>query len=71
VAAAVVVAALLTLASRAAVIGGAAGADADAWGSGTSLEWATDSPPAVGNFASVPTVVSPQPLLDTIDGGAS
>jgi heme/copper-type cytochrome/quinol oxidase subunit 1 len=71
VAAAVVTTAVLTALNRAAVLGGAAGAEPDAWGTGTSLEWATASPPAPGNFASVPTVTSPQPLLDTNDGGAS
>jgi heme/copper-type cytochrome/quinol oxidase subunit 1 len=35
----------------------------DPW-SGHTLEWATSSPPPVGNFASLPTVTSEAPLYD-------
>ena len=35
----------------------------DPWG-GQTLEWATTSPPPVDNFATTPTVMSPEPLLD-------
>lgn len=35
----------------------------DPW-SGHTLEWATSSPPPVGNFASLPTVASEAPLYD-------
>ena len=35
----------------------------DPWG-GQTLEWATTSPAPVDNFAEVPTVMSPEPLLD-------
>ena len=45
-------------------IGGAATADADAWGFGQTLEWATDTPPAPGNFGALADVTSPEPLLD-------
>jgi heme/copper-type cytochrome/quinol oxidase subunit 1 len=65
-----VAAVALTLVNRVAVIGGAAGAGPDPWGGGTSLEWATDSPPAPGNFGALPPVTSPEPLLDLNDGGA-
>jgi heme/copper-type cytochrome/quinol oxidase subunit 1 len=41
-----------------------ADADADPWG-GATLEWATGSPPAAGNFTVAPPLVtSPTPLLD-------
>ena len=40
------------------------------WGTGATLEWLTDSPPAPGNFAEVPEILSPEPLLDANDGGA-
>ena len=35
----------------------------DPW-SGQTLEWATTSPPPDDNFATTPTVMSPEPLLD-------
>lgn len=42
----------------------AGAADADPWGSGQTLEWATDSPPARGNFGELAEVSSGEPLLD-------
>jgi len=39
----------------------------DAWGVGQSLEWATSSPPAPGNFGVLARVDSPEPLLDITD----
>lgn len=36
----------------------------DPWGTGQTLEWATTSPPAVGNFEEVPAVTSAEPLCD-------
>lgn len=41
----------------------------DAWGTGQTLEWLCDSPPATGNFGTLATVTSPEPLLDLADGG--
>jgi len=35
----------------------------DPW-DGQTLEWATSSPAPTGNFAEVPMVASPEPLLD-------
>jgi heme/copper-type cytochrome/quinol oxidase subunit 1 len=43
----------------------------DPWGTGQSLEWATASPPAVGNFAEVPAVASAEPLVDLRGGTAA
>ncbi len=44
---------------------GARGTDEPAaWGVGQTLEWATASPPARGNFATQPSVDSAEPLLD-------
>lgn len=41
-------------------------------GTGLTLEWATASPPAPGNFTEpLPQVTSPYPLLDLRDGGAA
>lgn len=40
-----------------------AGSSPTAW-SGTTLEWATPSPPPVGNFPAPPIVTSPTPLAD-------
>jgi cytochrome c oxidase subunit 1 len=62
---------LLVLSTRAAVLRGATTADGDPWGSGPTLEWATDSPPSPGNFGTLPVVTSPEPVLDLADGGAS
>ena len=47
------------------VLGAAFGSsnDGDGW-SGTTLEWATSSPPSFGNFDSPPVVRSATPLLD-------
>lgn len=42
---------------------GKADASDDPW-DGHTLEWATDSPPPVGNFAAAPVVRSERPLLD-------
>jgi heme/copper-type cytochrome/quinol oxidase subunit 1 len=67
---AVAVATALTIIARLAVIGGGSTAEADPWGTGPTLEWLTDSPPAPGNFAEVPEILSPEPLLDANDGGA-
>ncbi len=43
--------------------------DADAWGTGQTLEWLADSPPATGNFATLDPVVSSEPLLDLATAG--
>lgn len=40
------------------------GAGGTAPWSGATLEWATDSPPPIGNFVGPPVVRSPYPLLD-------
>jgi cytochrome c oxidase subunit 1 len=61
---ALLIAFVLLIAARGAVLNGGETADADAWGVGQSLEWACDSPPAPGNFGELAEVVSPQPLLD-------
>jgi heme/copper-type cytochrome/quinol oxidase subunit 1 len=42
----------------------------DPW-EGHTLEWATTSPPAIGNFATVPEVTSEAPLYDARYGGGS
>jgi heme/copper-type cytochrome/quinol oxidase subunit 1 len=44
------------------VLGSGEPAGDDPW-SGHTLEWATSSPPAPGNFAEVPMVTSPTPLF--------
>ncbi len=49
---------------------GSAAAD-DPWGAGQTLEWATSSPPARGNFGALPVVTSAEPLLDVASGEAS
>ena len=36
----------------------------DPWGGGQTLEWTTGSPAPLNNFADVPTVASPEPVLD-------
>jgi len=41
--------------------------EADAWGRGQSLEWATTSPPESGNFGELEVVRSPEPLLDAAE----
>lgn len=38
----------------------------DPW-SGQTLEWAATSPPPRGNFAEVPVIASPEPLLDSAE----
>jgi len=65
--AAVLAAALLVLANtiQAALSSGSAD---PAWSGGT-LEWATDTPPAFGNFASAPVVRSAAPVFDQEDSG--
>jgi heme/copper-type cytochrome/quinol oxidase subunit 1 len=57
------------LAARASVLGGGRTDDADAWGTGQTLEWLCDSPPATGNFGTLAVVTSPEPLLDLTEGG--
>jgi heme/copper-type cytochrome/quinol oxidase subunit 1 len=42
----------------------------DPW-EGRTLEWATTSPPPVGNFATLPEVTSEAPLYDARYAGAS
>jgi cytochrome c oxidase subunit I len=42
----------------------------DPW-EGHTLEWATTSPPPVGNFASLPGVTSEAPLYDARYAAAS
>ena len=61
-----VVLALAVLAFLALLVGAARSTTApgdDPWG-GHTLEWATSSPPPVGNFASLPAVTSEAPLYD-------
>lgn len=41
--------------------------EADAWGTGQSLEWACPSPPPPGNFGELAVVRSPEPLLDAAE----
>lgn len=48
---------------------GKAAGEADPY-EGLTLEWAADSPPAPGNFDSVPEVRSPYPLHDLRTGGS-
>lgn len=57
------------LAARASVLGGGATDAPDAWGTGQTLEWLCESPPAPGNFGTLATVTSPEPLLDLAEGG--
>jgi heme/copper-type cytochrome/quinol oxidase subunit 1 len=57
------------LAARFSVLGGGRTDDADPWGTGQTLEWLADSPPAAGNFATLAPVTSPEPLLDLAEGG--
>lgn len=54
---------LATLALMASTLGTGDPAADDPW-SGHTLEWATSSPPPVGNFVDVPMVTSAAPLLD-------
>lgn len=65
--------ALGVLSALGAVLGAArAGADGPTQpdATGLTLEWATASPPAAGNFTEpLPPVTSPYPLLDLRDGG--
>jgi heme/copper-type cytochrome/quinol oxidase subunit 1 len=44
-----------------------ASVEADAWGTGQSLEWACPSPPPPGNFGELAVVHSPEPLLDAAE----
>jgi heme/copper-type cytochrome/quinol oxidase subunit 1 len=67
-AAVAVIGLVLFLANRAATLGGSS-TEADPWGCGQTLEWATDSPPAVGNFGELAEVVSAEPLLDLTESG--
>ncbi len=46
------------------LIGARGASDDDPSGTGQTLEWATSSPPALGNFAEVPAVTSAEPLSD-------
>ncbi len=43
----------------------------DAWGTGTSLEWATTSPPPAHNFDRLPPITSFAPLYDLRHPGAA
>ena len=57
-----------------ALIGSMAGkgeAANDPWNVGQTLEWDTTSPPERGNFATIPVVTSPEPLLDRNNGEPS
>jgi heme/copper-type cytochrome/quinol oxidase subunit 1 len=45
-----------------------AGAAADAWGTGQTLEWMCSSPPAPADFSELVTVMSAEPLLDAAAG---
>ncbi|HEY6530707.1 MAG TPA: cbb3-type cytochrome c oxidase subunit I [Acidimicrobiales bacterium] len=58
--------ALLVLAALVTTSHGAS-VDADAWGTGQSLEWACPSPPPPGNFGELALVRSPEPLLDAAE----
>ncbi len=60
---------LLTIVNLVASSRGPAAED-DPW-SGQTLEWATSSPPAEGNFGALAEVTSPEPLLDTASEDAS
>jgi heme/copper-type cytochrome/quinol oxidase subunit 1 len=42
--------------------------DADAWGTGQTLEWMCSSPPVPGDLAELITVTSAEPLLDAAAG---
>ena len=44
-------------------------AGADAWGTGTSLEWVASSPPAPHNFDVLPPIRSFAPVWDLHHGG--
>jgi cytochrome c oxidase subunit I+III len=61
-----VLAVLVTIASLATASKGGGVAD-DAWGTGQTLEWATSSPPAPGNFGELAVVRSPEPVLDAAE----
>jgi heme/copper-type cytochrome/quinol oxidase subunit 1 len=58
--------ALLVLAALVTTSHGAS-VEADAWGTGQSLEWACPSPPPPGNFGELALVRSPEPLLDAAE----
>lgn len=57
------------------LLGARGASDADPWGSGQTLEWLSESPPARGNFAELPLVTSAEPLVDArgpaADGSAT
>ena len=57
------------LAARASVLSGGATDAPNAWGTGQTLEWLCDSPPATGNFGTLAPVSSAEPLLDLAEGG--
>lgn len=67
----VLVALVVSLASRVSALSHPAGLDDDAWGFGQTLEWAAGSPPAPGNFGELPHVTSPEPLLDLAESGGT
>ena len=46
------------------LLGARGTSESDPWGTGQTLEWLTDSPPARGNFAEVPAIASAEPLVD-------
>lgn len=59
-------AAALLLLNVAGVLAGKVGSGAEPW-RGLTLEWATSSPPASGNFGDLPAVVSATPLADFVE----
>lgn len=66
----VVAGAVLLLLNVLGAVAGRVGTAAEPW-RGLTLEWATDSPPTPGNFASAPTVTSVTPLADEAVEGAT
>lgn len=55
--------ALAVLLAGVSLIGRGGTAEDDPW-EGQTLEWATSSPPPLGNFGTLPEVTSPEPLYD-------